>query len=67
MRLSRRPWFFLSMTVICLLLLAPTPAKYRWVNWSMAALSLFWFVLLAAEELLSQRGSDLPSPRGDVT
>jgi len=54
------------MTVICLLLLAPTPAKYRWVNGSMAALSLFWFVLLAAEELLSQRGSDRASSRGDT-
>jgi hypothetical protein len=63
-RLSRRPWFFLSMTIICLLLLAPTPAKYRWVNESMAALSFFWFVLLAAEELLAQRGSGPASPRG---
>lgn len=67
MRLSRRPWFFLSMTIICLLLLAPTPAKYRWVNESMAALSFFWFVLLAAEELLAQRRSDAGTPRGGST
>ena len=47
MRLSRRSWFFLGMSVTCLVLLAPTPEKYRWVNLSMAALSLMWFVAFA--------------------
>src|SRR5439155_23531622 len=60
MRLSRRTWFFLAMSAACLLLLAPTPEKYRWVNLSMAALSLMWFVLLAAEEILARRGENRP-------
>jgi hypothetical protein len=60
MRLSRRPWFFLAMSVTCLVLLAPTPEKYRWVNLSMAALSFVWFVLLATEEIFAQRGGDRP-------
>ena len=60
MRLSRRPWFFLAMSATCLVLLAPTPETYRWVNLSMAALSSVWFVLLATEEILAQRGGDRP-------
>jgi hypothetical protein len=55
------------MALICLLLLAPTPSKYRWVNWSMAALSTFWFVLLAVEELLAQRRLDRGTSRGGRT
>jgi hypothetical protein len=47
--------FFLAITLICLLLIPPTPEQFRWVNLSMAGLSLFWFVLLALEELLTQR------------
>jgi hypothetical protein len=58
--LSRRSWFFLAMTAACLLLLAPTPEKYRWVNLSMAALSLMWFVLFAVEEILARRGDNRP-------
>ena len=60
MRLSRRTWFFLAMSAACLLLLAPTPEKYRWVNLSMAALSLMWFVLLATEEILARRDENRP-------
>jgi len=60
MKLSRRTWFFLDMSAACLLLLAPTPEKYRWVNLSMGALSLMWFVLLAAEEILARRGESRP-------
>ena len=60
MSLSRRSWFFLAITAICLLLLAPTPEKYRWVNLSMAALSLMWFVLFAAEEILARRCDNRP-------
>jgi hypothetical protein len=48
---GRRPLFFLSCAVACLLLLAPTPPEFRWVNLSMAALGIFWFVLLSIEEL----------------
>jgi len=60
MKLSRRTWFFLAMSAACLLLLAPTPETYRWVNLSMGALSLMWFVLLAAEEILARRGEGRP-------
>jgi hypothetical protein len=60
MRLSRRTWFFLAMSATCLLLLAPTPEKYRWVNLSTGALSLMWFVLLAAEEILARRDENRP-------
>jgi arginine exporter protein ArgO len=60
MKLSRRTWFFLAMSAACLLLLAPTPEKYRWVNLSMGALSLMWFVLLAVEEILARRGESRP-------
>jgi hypothetical protein len=63
MRLSRRSWFFLWMSVTCLVLLAPTPEKYWWVNLSMAALSLMWFVLFAVEEILARRGEDRPRAR----
>ena len=60
MRLSRRTWFFLAMSAACLLLLAPTPEKYRWVNLSMAALSLMWFVAFVVEEILARRGEGRP-------
>jgi hypothetical protein len=53
--ISRRPLFFLVIVIACLVLYEPTPAKFRWVNLSMAALALFWFVLLAAEEVLTGR------------
>ncbi len=48
------------MSAACLLLLAPTPEKYRWVNLSMGALSLMWFVLLATEEILARRDENRP-------
>jgi hypothetical protein len=60
MKLSRRSWFFLGMSATCLVLLAPTPEKYRWVNLSMAALSLMWFVLFAVEEILARRSDNRP-------
>ena len=44
----------------CLLLLGPTPPQFRWVNLSMAALSTFWFVLLALEEIVAGRRNDRP-------
>jgi hypothetical protein len=65
MRLSRRPLFFLAIAGAALLLFEPTPAELRWLNLSMAGLALFWFVLLAAEELWGQRGPGGPSVRGD--
>ncbi len=56
MRLGRRSLFFLGTAVVCLALVLPTPAEFRWVNLSMAALALFWAVLLAIEEIAGQRG-----------
>jgi hypothetical protein len=51
MNLSRRTWFFLVIPAAMLLLYEPTPASLRWVNVALAALSLFWFVLFAIEDL----------------
>ena len=55
MRLARRTWFFLVIVVAMLLLYAPTPAKYRWVNLALAGLALFWFVLFALEDVGNAR------------
>jgi hypothetical protein len=62
--LSRRPLFFLVIVLACLVLYEPTPAKFRWVNLSMAALALFWFVLLAAEEITTSRRNQRARERG---
>ena len=61
MRISRRPLFFLGIAFTFLALLIPTPEEFRIVNWTMAALALFWFVLLAIEEIVNAR------KRGDDT
>jgi intracellular septation protein A len=55
-RLGRRPVFFFVLTVICLVLVAPTPAEFRWVNYSMAGLAGLWAVLMAIESLTRGRG-----------
>jgi len=55
MRIGRRPLFFLGIAVVFLVMLVPTPRQFRWLNVAMAVLSLFWFVLLAAEELTGTR------------
>ena len=65
MRLSRRPLFFLVIAGAALLLYEPTPSTLRWVNVVMTGLALFWFVLLAAEEILGQRRNNPPSRPGD--
>ena len=62
--LSRRPLFFLVIVLASLVLYEPTPAKFRWVNLSMAALALFWFVLLAAEEIVAGRRNQRARSRG---
>jgi len=51
MRLGRRTWGFLVIAVAMLLLYAPTPEKYRWVNLALAGLALFWFILFLLEDL----------------
>lgn len=55
MRLSRRVWFFLAVMIICLAMLAPTPREYWPLNLFMAALALFWAVLLGIEDILGRR------------
>ena len=54
-KLARRTWFFLVIVVAMLLLYAPTPAKFRWVNLALAGLALFWFILFAIEDLSRAR------------
>jgi hypothetical protein len=51
MRIGRRPLFFATVVAVCLALLPLTPAEFRWVNISMAALGAFWTIALALEDL----------------
>jgi hypothetical protein len=57
-RLSRRTLFFLALAAICLVMVVPTPAAYRWVNFAAAGLAIFWAVLLGIEDIAARR------PRG---
>jgi putative exporter of polyketide antibiotics len=57
MTLSRRPWFFLGVALVFVLMLIPTPGEFRWLNLTMAGLAVFWAVLLGLEELLADRDS----------
>lgn len=50
MRIGRRPLFFAALAVLCLIMLDPTPAQYRWVNLLGAGLGFFWGVMLFLEE-----------------
>jgi hypothetical protein len=50
MKIGRRPLFFAGLAAICLILLEPTPAAYRWVNLSAAGLALVLAVLLFIED-----------------
>ncbi len=51
MTIGGRPLFFAALCVICLVLVPVTPAEFRWVNYVMAGLALFWAILLAIEEI----------------
>jgi hypothetical protein len=55
MRPSRQTWFFLVIAAAMLLLYEPTPDSLRWVNLSLAGLSMFWFVLFLIEDLTRGR------------
>ena len=59
MRVGRRPGFFASLCVICLVLIPVTPAEFRWLNLTLAGLALFWAIALAFEDLSNslQKGS----------
>lgn len=61
MNIGRRPLFFAGLCVVCLLLIPPTPAEFRWLNLAMAGLALFWAVALGIEDVAVHRrgrGSD---------
>jgi hypothetical protein len=48
---GRRPLFFFALGLICLLLAPVTPGEFRWVNYSMFALAMFWTIALGFEEI----------------
>jgi hypothetical protein len=50
MRIGRRPFFFLGIAAVFLVLLIPTPEQFRWLDVAMAVLGVVWFVLLSLEE-----------------
>jgi hypothetical protein len=55
---GRRPLFFFALGLICLLLVPLTPGEFRWVNYSMFALALFWTIALGLEEVASIREAE---------
>ncbi len=61
MRIGRRSSFFLATTLVCVLMIPPTPNEFRWVNLMMAGLALFWAVLLGIESVVAHR--DRPPTR----
>jgi len=61
--LRRRSLFFGALAVLSLLMLEPTPAAYRWVNLSSAALALVWAVLLFLEERSFAKTTPAPAPQ----
>jgi hypothetical protein len=64
MNINRRTWGFLVIAIAMVLLLEPTPEKYRWVNVALAALAMFWFVLFLIEDVLRARREQRPSRGG---
>jgi hypothetical protein len=64
MTFNRRTWGFLAIAIAMVLLLEPTPEKYRWVNLALAGLATFWFVLFLIEDILRARREQRPSRGG---
>jgi len=58
MNVGRRPLFFFAISLTCLLLVPVTPAEFRWVNFSMFGLALFWTIALSVEEISTLRSAD---------
>jgi membrane protein implicated in regulation of membrane protease activity len=50
-----RPLFFGLVAVVSAALLPFTPMEFRWVNWAMMALAIFWAVMLGIEEVVAAR------------
>lgn len=63
MRIGKRPFFFLGIAGVFLVLLIPTPAQFRWLDVAMAGLGLVWFMLLSLEELSARRPPTDPADR----
>lgn len=59
MKLGRRPWFFLAIAGVFVVMLIPTPAEFRWLNIVMAALAAFWAILLGLEAWLADRAANV--------
>lgn len=55
MRMGRRALFFLGVMATCLVMIPATPAEFRWVNYSMAGLALFWGIAAGIEDMASRR------------
>ena len=53
MRIGRRALFFAALCVICLVLVPATPSEFRWLNYTMAGLALFWSVAFTLEDILN--------------
>jgi hypothetical protein len=64
MSINPRTWGFLVVAIVMVLLLEPTPEKYRWVNVALAALATFWFVVFLIEDVLRARREKRPSRGG---
>ena len=57
MRIGRRALFFAALCVACLILVPATPSEFRWLNYAMAGLALFWSVAFALEDILNARAN----------
>ncbi|HEX9124368.1 MAG TPA: hypothetical protein VF984_13595 [Actinomycetota bacterium] len=55
MTVGRRSLFFLGVMATCLLLVPATPGEFRWVNYAMAGLALFWAVAVGIEDVATRR------------
>ena len=55
MNVGPRPLFFGLLAIVCAALLPFTPSEFRWVNWSMIALAIFWAIMLGIEEVVATR------------
>lgn len=57
MRIGRRALFFAALCAICLLLVPATPNEFRWLNYAMAGLALFWSAAFVLEDVLNARAN----------
>jgi len=55
MNVGPRPLFFGLLAIVCAVLLPFTPSEFRWVDWAMIVLALFWAVMLGVEEIVQAR------------